>query len=78
MIIAVLIVGLVSAVPKIMGYQTYDVLTGSMEPELPVGSLILVETVDPALLVEGDIITFERSMQGTSLLTELSAITQTK
>ena len=26
--------------PKLFGYQIYDVVSGSMEPEIPVGSVI--------------------------------------
>ena len=46
------------AVPQILGYETYNVVSGSMEPEIPVDSLILVKPVDPSSLKEGDIIAF--------------------
>ena len=46
------------AVPQILGYETYNVVSGSMEPEIPVDSLILVKPVDPSTLEEGDIIAF--------------------
>ena len=44
--------------PRLLGYETYDVVSESMEPELPVGSLILVRSVDPLEVKEGDIIAF--------------------
>lgn len=45
-------------VPRYMGYEVYNVISGSMEPEIPVGSAIYVEAVDPSSIGEGDIIAF--------------------
>ena len=44
-------------IPKVMGYEEMAVLTGSMEPNYPVGSLIFVKEVDPENLKVGDVIT---------------------
>ena len=41
-----------------MGLQVFTVLSGSMEPEYHVGSLIYVKEVDPFELKSGDVITF--------------------
>jgi signal peptidase I len=41
-----------------LGYQAYQVVSGSMEPALPLGSLIYVETVAPEQVETGDIIVF--------------------
>ena len=46
---------------RIMGLRAYAVLSGSMEPNYPVGSLIFVKTVDPESIEEGDVITFRLS-----------------
>ncbi|MDD6095835.1 MAG: signal peptidase I [Clostridia bacterium] len=43
---------------RILGLTPYAVLSGSMEPEYPVGSLLYVKKVDPAELKVGDDITF--------------------
>lgn len=49
-------------VPTVLGYQIYEVQTGSMDPTLPVKSLILSKKVDaPTDLSIGDIITFINS-----------------
>lgn len=49
-------------VPAVFGYQIYEVQTGSMDPTLPVKSLILSEKVEnPTDLQKGDIITFINS-----------------
>ena len=45
-------------VPRILGYSVLRVTTGSMEPEIPVNSMILVRRTDPGAIREGDIITF--------------------
>ncbi len=50
-------------VPTIGGYGFMRTLTGSMEPAIPVHSLVVVQQVDPAELHEGDIITF-RATEG--------------
>lgn len=48
-------------IPRVMGYQTMAVLTGSMEPNYHVGSLIYVKEVDPSSLKKGDVITYRIS-----------------
>lgn len=42
----------------IFGYRIYIVLSNSMEPEIPEGSMVLVRQTDPASLQVGDDITF--------------------
>lgn len=44
---------------RLFGLTPYAVLSGSMEPEYPTGSLIYVRDVDPADVAVGDAITFE-------------------
>lgn len=53
-------------VPRLMGYEIYDVVSGSMEPEIPVGSVVYVEKAVPEDIVEGDIIAF---LSGLSVIT---------
>ena len=43
---------------RIVGLQVYTVLSGSMEPNYHVGSIIYVKDVDPATLQVGDAISF--------------------
>ncbi len=49
---------LVMVVPAVMHVKSYAVASGSMEPTMPVGSLVLVRKVDPKNLKAGDIIVF--------------------
>ena len=46
-------------IPQLLGYKTYYVASGSMEPEIPVGSMIYVKYTDPKELTEGDIISYD-------------------
>lgn len=48
-------------IPSLFGYMPYVVLSGSMEPVYPVGSLIYVAPVDANSLEPGDAITFDRN-----------------
>lgn len=52
-ILAVLFVGV-----RAFGLQVYTVMSGSMEPDYPVGSLIYVKDTDYTELRTGDVITF--------------------
>ncbi|WP_434309827.1 signal peptidase I [Hominifimenecus sp. rT4P-3] len=47
-------------VPKFLGYEIYHVVSGSMEPEIPLGSILYVERVEPVEIQSGDIIAFQR------------------
>ena len=52
-LLAVLLVGV-----RLVGFQAYTVLSGSMEPNIPVGALIYVKDVDPADVQPNDVITY--------------------
>lgn len=43
---------------KLLGIKMFTVLSGSMEPEYPTGSLIFVQEAETDELKEGDVITF--------------------
>lgn len=56
--------------PSVFGYSIFRVSSGSMEPELMVGDIILDKTVDnPDDLKVGDVITFKSSDYGDMLVT---------
>ncbi len=48
------------AVPKVFGLAEFNVITGSMEPKLPVGSLVYVKAASFEDLKEKDIIAFDK------------------
>lgn len=47
-------------VPRLFGYEVYTVVSGSMEPAIPVGSAIYLQTVAPETVTVGDVIAFYR------------------
>ena len=50
-----------AVLPGIFGIRTYSIVTGSMEPVIPVGSMVYVQPVDADDIQAGDIIAFERN-----------------
>jgi signal peptidase len=46
-------------VPRVAGATPYTVLTGSMSPAYPPGTLVVVKPVDPESLGTGDVITYQ-------------------
>ena len=56
--LAALLACLGLTVPRFAGIQSYVVVSGSMEPAIPVGSLVYAKPVEPATLQTGDVIVF--------------------
>ncbi len=52
-----------------LGWRVDAVLSGSMEPELMTGSLVVTRSVEPEAVVVGDIITFRPTNNGENLIT---------
>ena len=59
MLLTVIAAALPLTVPQFMGYDIYNVVSGSMEPAIPIGSIIYVKPVDPEDVKVGEIIVFE-------------------
>ncbi len=47
--------------PRLAGIETLTVVSGSMEPTIPVGSLVFVDNSAPEDIKEGEIIAFQNS-----------------
>lgn len=58
--IAVAGVLFVNVGPLVLPYKVYTVLSGSMEPTIPIGSEVVLTPVDAGQIHVGDVITFER------------------
>jgi signal peptidase I len=56
----ILLLGLTVA-PVALGYKTYVVLSGSMEPAIHTGAVIMARPVSPASLQLGDVIVYNRT-----------------
>lgn len=70
-VLILLVIGLCAmlVLPGNFGYHMYDVLSGSMEPELPVGCLIYVRNTQPEEAESGDIIAFYSSVEAGGVIT---------
>ena len=60
---------LLLAGPRVLPFKTYAVMSGSMEPTIHVGSLVVLGPVDSADLRVGDVITFDPPGYGSELVT---------
>lgn len=58
LIFAVILLMLPSFLPQLMGIRVYNVVSGSMAPTIPVGSMIFVAPADGLEIEEGDVIAF--------------------
>ncbi len=59
LLVAVILLLLPATLPRLFGYEIYNVVSGSMEPEIPVGSAAYVRYTEPSGIQEGDIIAFQ-------------------
>ena len=53
------VLGALVVAPRLTGSTAYTVLTGSMQPGLPPGTLIVSRPASPSELRAGDVITFQ-------------------
>jgi signal peptidase len=58
--LAVAIVLGLSVGPRFFAYETFIVRSGSMEPAIGTGALVVVQPVEPRLIRVGDVITYRR------------------
>lgn len=58
LVVAVVIFSVLLVGVRLFGVQVYSVISGSMEPEYPVGSLIYVKKSDPSEIKVNDVITY--------------------
>ena len=69
MIVIVVLLCCLLVLPKFFGYQMYHVLSGSMEPEIPVGSLICVREGTPEEVPDEAVIAFYGSLEDSGIIT---------
>lgn len=68
-LIIVIVACLPLTVPRVFGYNIYTVISGSMEPAIPTGSLVYVKTVPAEEIKEKEIIAFYGAMDGEAIIT---------
>ena len=56
-------------VPRLLGFQIYSVVTGSMEPEIPIGSMVYVKSIAPKDLKEKDVVAFYGGRDTNAIIT---------
>lgn len=69
LIAAVILLCLPLTAPRLMGYQVYAIVSGSMEPSIPTGSLVYAKNAEAEDLAAGDVIVFMGGADGTSVIT---------
>jgi signal peptidase len=65
-VVVVLLVATIG--PRVLPYRTFSVLSGSMAPTIPVGSMIFDREVDASELAPGDVVTFHPPGHGDKLV----------
>lgn len=56
-------------VPRLFGYHIYSVISGSMEPAIPTGSLVYIKNMEPEEMQEGDVIAFYGARDSAAVIT---------
>lgn len=56
-------------VPRVLSYDIYTVVSGSMEPAIPTGSLVYIEDAQPEDIEEGDVIAFYGARDSAAVIT---------
>lgn len=64
----VILISLLLTAPRLLGFQLYHVISGSMEPGIPIGSLIITTKAEPENLQNGEVITFYGGNQQNSII----------
>jgi len=69
LLILVIVLCLPITIPRLFGYSIYTVVSGSMEPAIPIGSLVYTKEIAPENVAEGDVIAFYSSDQSGAVIT---------
>lgn len=56
-------------VPRMFGYQIYTVISGSMEPAIPTGSLVFIKDMEPQNVQEADVIAYYGGRDSNAIIT---------
>lgn len=70
---ALLILLIISCIPltvaRMFGYQIYTVISGSMEPAIPTGSLVFIKDMEPQDVEENDAIAYYGGRDSNAIIT---------
>lgn len=65
--VSIIIISGAALLGQLAGFHLFSVESGSMTPEYPVGSLVIVREVEPENIEPGDVITFVANADGTTV-----------
>lgn len=69
-LLLVLILGCIPfTLPKLLNYQAYTVISGSMEPEIQTGSLVYIGQIEPQNVQVNDVIAFYGGRDSNAIIT---------
>lgn len=69
LLIIVIILCVPLTVPRLFGYEVYTVISGSMEPAIPTGSLVYTKNIAPEDVEKDDVIAFYSSTDNGAIIT---------
>ena len=69
LIVAVIALAAPLTVPRLLGFEVYEVVSGSMEPAISTGSAVYAKQVEPTSVTEGDIIAFLENEENRKAIT---------
>lgn len=69
LLVVVILLCVPLTVPRVFGYQVYNVISGSMEPAIPTGSLVYVKSAEPADVKKDEVIAFYSAADSGAIIT---------
>lgn len=69
MLVVLILACLPLTAPKLAGYHIFTVVSGSMEPAIPTGSLVYIKGIPPEDVAEEEVIAFYGARDGASIIT---------
>ena len=69
LLILLVLICLPLTIPRLFGYHIYTVVSGSMEPAIPTGSLVYIREVLPENVAEGEVIAYYGTAESASVIT---------
>lgn len=69
LLILLIVICLPLTVPKAFHYHVYTVISGSMEPAIPTGSLVYIKEMEPKDVQVDDVIAFYGTKDAASIIT---------
>lgn len=69
LLIIIILLCIPLTVPRVFGYEIYSVVSGSMEPEIPIGSLVFIDDTDPQFVEENEVIAFYGGRDTNAIIT---------